>query len=275
MEFLDNKQKHFIINCIINLDGTAFGLPSAPFGVFLGSEKLRPSGHKFPVGGFSFFGSFNSRSSSSFLASFSLKSNWSDESLDLWCLGSGFGVLFISFQFSSDDKRSDIVFLFEIEQFSDLVSSFWSQSSVNNGVGQTGDFVVTFSDDAGGDNGQIVVNDATSDGFSLSFTGSFAGVSRSALFHEKSNSMSDEDTLFHGETLFIFTSGDSKNVSFEFIAQWIGGYFVGDSLLVEVLDLVFIIDFEGFLLACARVSDIDFHNGISRLGVFCKFDLRL
>jgi len=257
------------------LDGAAFGLPSAPFGVFLGPEKFRPGGHKLPVSGFGLFRGFDSRSGSSFLASLSLKSDWGDESLDLWCLGSGFGVFLISFQFSSDDKRSDIVFLFEIEQFSDLVSSFWSQSSVNNGVGQTGDFVVTFSDDAGGDNGQIVVNNATSDGFSLSFTGSFAGVSRSALFHEKSNSMSDEDTLFHGETLFIFTSGDSKNVSFEFIAQWIGGYFVGDSLLVEVLDLVFIIDFEGFLLACARVSDIDFHNGISRLGVFCKFDLRL
>jgi len=269
-----NKHLNICI-VVIKLDGAAFGLPSTPFGIFLGSEKLGPGGHEFPVGGFSLFGSFDSRSSSSFLASLSLKSNWGDKSLDLWCLGSGFGVLFVSFQFSSDDKRSDIVFLFEVEQLSDLVGSFWSQSSVNDSVGQTGDFVVTLSDNAGGDDGQIVVNDATSDGFSLSLTGSLAGVTGSALFHEKSNSMSDEDTLFHGETLFVFTSGDPQDVSFEFITQWIGGYFVGDSLFVEVLDLVFIIDFEGFLLACARVSDIDFHNGFSRLGVFCKFDLRL
>jgi len=209
------------------------------------------------------------------LASLSLESDWGDESLDLWRLGSGFGVLFVSFQFSSDDKRSNIVFLFEVKQLSDFVSSFWSQSSVNNGVGQAGDVVVTLSDDTGGDDGQIVVDDATSDGFSLSLTISFAGVAGGTFFHEKSNSVSDENTLFHGETLFILTSGDPQNVSFEFIAQLIGGYFVGDSLVVEVLDLVFIIDFEGFLLACARVSDIDFHNGISRLGVFCKFDLRL
>merc|ERR1712241_1129876 len=99
-----------------------------------------------------------------------------------------------------------------------------------------------------------------SDGFSLSFTSSFAGVSGSAFLHEKSNSVSDEDTLFHGETLFVFTTGDSKDVAFEFIAQWIGGDFVGDSLFVHVLDFVFIIDFKGFLLAGGRVSDVDFHN---------------
>jgi len=242
-----------------NLDGGSFGLPSAPFRFFFGSEEFGSSGHEFSVGGFGFFGSFNSRSSGGFLASFSLKSDWGDESLDLWGFRSGFSVLFVSFQFSSDNERSDIVFLFEVEELSDFVSSFWSQSSVNNGVGQTGDVVFTFSDDAGGDDSQIVVNDATSDGFSLSLTVSLAGVTRSALLHEKSNSMSDEDTLFHGETLFVFTTGDSQDVAFEFIAQWISGYFMGDSFVVHVLDFVFIIDFEGFLLASGRVSDVDFH----------------
>jgi len=268
-------KKHFHIMMKKNLDGGSFGLPSAPFGIFFGSEEFGSSGHEFSVGGFGFFGSFDSRSSGGFLASFSLKSDWGDESLDLWGFRSGFSVLFVSFQFSSDNERSDIVFLFEVEELSDFVSSFWSQSSVNNGVGQTGDVVFTFSDDAGGENSQIVVNDATSDGFSLSFTSSFAGVSGLAFLHEKSNSMSDEDTLFHGETLFVFTTGDSQDVAFEFIAQWISGDFMGDSFFVHVLDFVFIIDFEGFLLAGGRVGDVDFHNGSSRLGVFCKFDLRL
>ena len=116
---------------------------------------------------------------------------------------------------NSNQRLSNLTYLFEVEELSDFVSSFWSQSSVNNGVGQTGDVVFTFSDDAGGENSQIVVNDATSDGFSLSFTSSFAGVSGLAFLHEKSNSMSDEDTLFHGETLFVFTTGDSKDVNGE------------------------------------------------------------
>jgi len=246
---------------IENLDGAAFRLPSGSFGVFLGSEKLGSGSLQLSVGSFGFFGSFFSGSSSSFLASLSLKSDWGDESLDLWRLGSGFGVLLVSFQFSSDNEVSDIIFLFEVKQLSDFVGSFWPQSSVNNSVGDTGDIVITFSDDAGGDDGQIVVDDASSDGFSLSLTVSLAGVSGSAFLHEKSNSVSAEDTLFHGETLFVFTTGDPENVPFEFVSEWIGGYFVRDSLVVEVPDFMFIIDFEGFLLACAWVSNIDLHNG--------------
>merc|ERR1711963_851466 len=201
----DKKLSNIIMK---NLDGGSFGLPSAPFGIFFGSEEFGSSGHEFSVSGFGFFGSFNSRSSGGFLASFSLKSDWGDQSLDLWGLGSGFRVFLVGGKLSSDDKVSDIVFLFEVEQLSDFVGSFWSQSSINNGVGQTSNIVVTLSDNAGGQNSQIVVDDATSDGFSLSFTGSFASVAGSAFLHEKSNSMSDEDTLFHGETLFVFASGD-------------------------------------------------------------------
>jgi len=170
-------------------------------------------------------------------------------------------VFLVSFQFSSDDKVSDIVFLFEVKQLPDLVSPLWPQSSVDSSVSNTGDFIITFSDDNGRDNGQIVVNNATSNSFSLSLTGSFAGITGLAFLHEKSDSVSAEDTLFHGETLFILTSGDSKDVAFEFFAEWVSGDFVGDSLFVEMLDFVFVIDFEAFLLACAWVSNIDLHNG--------------
>ena len=96
---------------IENLDGATFGLPSGSFGVFLGSEKLGSGSLQLSVGSFGFFGSFFSGSSSSFLASLSLKSDWGDESLDLWRLRSGFGVLLVSFQFSSDNEVSDIIFL--------------------------------------------------------------------------------------------------------------------------------------------------------------------
>merc|ERR1712203_214344 len=87
---------------------------------FFGSEEFGSSGHEFSVGSFGFFGSFNSRSSGGFLASFSLKSGWGDESLDLWGFRSGFSVLFVSFQFSSDNEGSNIVFLFEVEELSDF-----------------------------------------------------------------------------------------------------------------------------------------------------------
>merc|ERR1719464_976341 len=152
---LDNMN-FFNMNLVLYLDGTTFRLPSGSFGVFLGSEELGSSGLHLSVGSFGFFGSFFSGSSSSFLASLSLKSDWGDESLDLWRLGSGFGVFLVSFQFSSDDKVSDIVFLFKVKQLPDLVSPLWPQSSVNGSVSNTSNLVITFSDDNGRNNGQIV-----------------------------------------------------------------------------------------------------------------------
>jgi len=241
------------------LDGAALGLPSASLAVLLGSEELGSGGHELSVGGLGLLARLQSSSGGSLLASLSLKSNWRDESLDLWRLGSRFGVLLVGFELPSDDKVSDIILLVQVEELSDLVSSLWSESSVNDGVGQAGDFVVTLSHDNGGENAQIVVDDATSNGLSLSLTRSAASVAGGAVFEEKSNSMSAEDTLLHAETLFVLTTGDPEDVALELVSELIGGNLVGDSLLVEVLDLVLIIDFKGFLLAGGRVGDVDFH----------------
>merc|ERR1712184_60153 len=163
------------------LDGAALGLPSASLAVLLGSEELCSGGHQLSVGGLGLLARLQSRSGGGLLASLSLKSNWRDESLDLGRLGSRFGVLV------------------QVEELSDLVSSLWSESSVNNGVGQAGDVVVALSHDNGGENAQIVVDDATSNGLSLSLTRSAASVAGGTVSEEKSNSMSAEDTLLHAD----------------------------------------------------------------------------
>jgi len=261
-----------------DLDAGALGLSSASLRVLLGSEELGSRGHELSVGGLGLLARLESRSGGSLLAPLSLESDWSDESLDLGGLGSALGVLLGGLQLSSDDKVSDIILLVEVEELSDLVGSLGSQSSVDDGVGEAGNVVVTLSDDNGGKYGEIVAGDATSNGLSLSLSLSAAGVAGVAVLEEESNSMSDEDTLLHAETLFVLTSGDSKDVALEFLAERVGGDLVGDSLLVNVLDLLLIIDFKGLLLAGGRVGDIDFHDGFSRVGVsvvFCKFDLRL
>jgi len=168
-------------------------------------------------------------------------------------------VLLVGLELPSDHKVSHIVLLVQVEELSDLVGSLWSKSSVNNGVGQAGDVVVALSHDDGGENAQVVVNDATSNRLSLSLARSATSVARGAVFEEESNSMSAEDTLLHAETLFILTTGDPEHVALVLVSEWIGGHLVRDSLLVKVLDLVLIIDFEGFLLAGGRVGDVDFH----------------
>ena len=39
------------------------------------------------------------------------------------------------------------------------------------------------------------------------------------LFHKESNSTVDQDTLFHGESLFVIASSDSENVAFVLISE--------------------------------------------------------
>jgi len=168
-------------------------------------------------------------------------------------------VLLVGLELPSDHKVSDIVLLVQVEELSDLVGSLWSKSSVNNGVGQAGDVVVALSDDDGGEHAQVVVDDATSNRLSLSLAGSAAGVTGGTVLEEESNSVSAENTLFHAETLLVLTTGDPEHVALVLVSEWVGGNLVGDSLLVEVLHLVLIIDFKGFLLAGGRVGDIDFH----------------
>jgi len=168
-------------------------------------------------------------------------------------------VLLVGLQLSSDDKVSDIVLLVQVEELSDLVGSLGSESSVDNGVGQAGDVVLALSHDNGGEHAQVVVDDATSHRLSLSLTSSTASVAGGTVLEEESNSMSAEDTLFHAETLLVLTTGDPEHVALVLVSEWISGNLVGDSLLVEVLDLVLIIDFEGLLLAGGRVGDVNFH----------------
>jgi len=241
------------------LDRAALGLSSASLAVLFGSEELGSGGHELSVGGLGLLARLQSASGGSLLASLSLKSHWRNKSLDLWRLGARLGVLLVGLQLSSDDKVSHIVLLVQVEELSDLVGSLWSESSVDNGVGQAGDVVLALSHDNGGEHAQVVVDDATSNRLSLSLTSSAASVAGGALLEEESNSMTAEDTLFHAETLLVLTTGDPEHVALVLVSEWVSGNLVGDSLLVEVLDLVLIIDFEGFLLAGGRVGDVNFH----------------
>jgi len=193
------------------------------------------------------------------LRAFSLKSNGRDESLDLGGLGADLGVLLVGSELASDDVRSDIVLLVEVEELSNLVGSLGSKSSVNDGVGEAGDFVVTLSDNNGGKNAHIVVNNATSNTLSLPLTLATGSVSAHALLQQESNTSMMKDTLLHTETLFVFTSSDSEHVALPLIAKRFGADLVRDSLLKKVANLVLIVDFDGFLLARGRVGDVDFH----------------
>jgi len=62
-----------------------------------------------------------------------------------------------------------------------------------------------------------------------------------AVCEEELDTVGEEDTLFHGETLLVVSTGDAEDIAFPFITNGIGGDFLGDFLVVEgTVSLLFI-----------------------------------
>jgi hypothetical protein len=43
----------------------------------------------------------------------------------------------------------------------------------------------------------------------------------------------NEDTLHHGETLFVISTSDFEDVAFEFITQGVSSHLLGNALVIE------------------------------------------
>ena len=54
-----------------------------------------------------------------------------------------------------------------------------------------------------------------------------------AVGEEETDTVRDEDALFHGETLLVVPAGDAEDVAFEFVAESVARDFLGDFLFVE------------------------------------------
>lgn len=163
----------------------------------------------------------------------SLQPHGGDQSLDLGGLGVRLGSLLLGGDLSSDDELSDIVLLGQVEELSDLGGSLGTQSSGQDGVGESGDLSLTLLDDGDGKNGDVGVDDATSNRLSLSLTRSSSSVARVTVSEEESGSVGEEDTLLHGETLLVVTTGDSENVTLPLVSDGVSGDLLGHSLLHE------------------------------------------
>ena len=126
------------------------------------------------------------------------------------------------------------------KESSDLGSTLGTETLGDSGVGQTGDILFTLLDDNKRQHREIRTNDTTTDGLSLAFTSAARTITRVALGHQKTNTVGQEDTLLHGETLLVVTTSDAENVTLEFITKSIAGYFLGHTLIVETTAIEFI-----------------------------------
>ncbi len=59
----------------------------------------------------------------------------------------------------------------------------------------------------------VGTDDATTNGLALALTGAAGAVARVTLGEKETNTVGEEDTLLHGETLLVVTTTDAEDVT--------------------------------------------------------------
>jgi len=190
-----------------------------------------------------------------------LESHGCDEPLNFGCLGIGFGIfLLTALHFSPDNILPNIILLPQVEELPNLGSPLRSQSLRQYIIRQTSNFTFTLLHDNQTQHGDIRADDATPDGFALALTRTAGTVAGMAVGEEESDSVGEEDTLFHGESLFVITACDADNVTFPFVTNGVDRDLLGDFLLVKDAVSLLIVDIDKLLCPSSGVSDVELHT---------------
>ncbi len=140
-----------------------------------------------------------------------------------------------------------IVLLGQVEQFANVVGTLRSQTAGDGIVGEAWYGVgANFGHDEVED-GNVLSDDASTDGFAFAFSGTALAVALVSLLTEEADACVGEDSLAHREALFVVSSGDAEDVAFELLAEGGAVNFLGYAAFVEVLEFYLIFDFDYFL----------------------------
>lgn len=190
-----------------------------------------------------------------------LETDGSDQSLDFGCLGVRFGVLlFRALHLTPHNVLPNIVLLRQVEEPSDLRCPFRTKSLGKNIVGEPSDIIVALFNNDNGEDGNIRADDATTDGFALPLACAACTVARVVVGQEKSDTVGEQDTLHHGETLFVVTTGDTENVTLPLVSKGVCLDLLRDLLVEEDTESLLIVDVNGLLSPSGGVSNIDLHT---------------
>lgn len=172
-----------------------------------------------------------------------------DHSLDLGGLVVSLVTLL---DFTVDDIFADVVqFFVESESLDDSVSSLESESVGTLNIVASSNVLVSLLDNTEGNDGKIGSSDASTDGLSLTVTGSSGSESSSLLSEENASSSGNEDTLLHGESLFVISSSDSEDVALVVGTEVLSVNFLTHSLVKEGTNVFLVINFN-FLVSSGK-----------------------
>jgi len=171
----------------------------------------------------------------------------SDKTLDLGCLGVWLLTLTLWLNLTTNDELANIIILAEAEELADLRGTLGTKTLGCDGISDTWDIGVTLLDDAEGEDGEIHCDDATTDGFTLAFTGTTWAVAGVTFREEEADTGWVHDSLLHWETLLVIATSDLEDVALEFITDRVTWYFLTHALVDEDSQLALIFDFDELL----------------------------
>lgn len=188
--------------------------------------------------------------------SLALQSLGSDETLDLRSLGVGLVALG---DLTSDDKLADIVLLGKTKELSDVVGTLGSQTLGHSGVSQTLNLVVSLLENHQGQHSEVRSHNASTDRLSLALTSATGTVARVAVGQEQTNTGGVQNSLLHGESLLVVTSGNLEDVSLELITKRVSLDLLAHALVVENAETVLVVNLDELLGSVGRIGNVELH----------------
>jgi len=186
-----------------------------------------------------------------------LQGQWGHQSLNLRSLVAALALL--GGKGTTNDVLADIVFLGQVEQFADVVGTLGTETTRDGVVGESFDGVFTDLCDNQVQDGNVVSDDASTDGLALALSGTSLSVGLVSLLAQKTDTGVGQDTLTHRETLFVISSTNAEDITLEFVTDGRSVNFLGHTAFIQGLETLFIIDFDDFLHPSAGAGNIDLH----------------
>jgi hypothetical protein len=138
-------------------------------------------------------------------------------------------------------------------ELSNATRPLGSKPSVLGLISQSGNFLFSLFDEGEGESFDVRADNASSNRSSLSFSLSLDTISRSSGGKKELDSVVAEDSLLHGEAVFIKATIDPEHIALKLLSESIGLNFLSHALLEKDSASVVIIDIKGFGSAVGRV----------------------
>jgi len=153
-------------------------------------------------------------------------------------------LLWLDLLFVGVGILADIILLAQVEELPDLAGSLGTKTTGNVLVCNTGQLSISLLDDNQHEGRQIGTDDATTNGLPLALSITSGPETSVTLAQQEAHTSLDEDTLHHGETLFVISTSDFEDVAFEFITQRVSNHLLGNALVIENAQflLIFYVD---------------------------------